>query len=272
MSEKGFPGSEQENGCMREPVCIHTKKIYDSCKDKDCIEDLRFYPTQNAQAIIDRAVSVRAGKAELLYVSIDVEPVGFHRGFYTVDIRYFYRVTVEAFVGAVRPVEVTGLCIFDKRVILFGGEGSAKIFSSKLVIDGLDERKIQRSNLPVAYVEAVDPIVLGVKLVDVCDCRPCCDCDASEVPACICDCFGCDLSFGNENKRILVTLGQFSIIRLERDSQLLIPVHDYCLPEKDCSATGGEEEDPCEVFRSVQFPVNEFFPAGNSDGSKNGCC
>ena len=271
MPEKGCLGSTQENTCVRDSVCIHTKKIYDSCKDEDCIEDLRFYPTQNAQAVIDRAVSVRAGKAELLYVSIDVEPIGFNKGFYTVDIRYFYRVTVEAFVGAVRPADVSGLCIFDKRVILFGGEGSAKIFSSKLVIDGLDERKIQRNNLPIAYIEAVDPIVLGVKLVDVCDCRPGCDCDASEVPACICDCFGCDLSFGSENKRILITLGQFSIVRLERDSQLLIPVYDYCLPEKDCSASSGAEEDPCEVFRSVQFPVNEFFPKESHAKNKN-CC
>lgn len=267
MPEKTFPGPVRGDACIREAVCIHTKKIYDSCKDKDCIEDLRFYPTQNSQSVIDRALSVRAGKAELLYVAINVEPVGFNRGFYTVDVRYFYRVTAEAFIGAVRPVEVTGLCIFDKRVLLFGGEGSAKIFSSKLVVDGIDEQKMQKSNLPVAYVEAVDPIVLGVKLVDVCDCRPCCDCDVADVPPCICACFGCDLSFGNECKRILVTLGQFSIIRLERDSQLLIPVYDYCLPEKDCSATSGDEDDPCEVFRSVKFPVNEFFPS-----SETNCC
>ncbi len=28
-----------------EAVCIHTRKIYDSCRDKDCVEDLRVYPT-----------------------------------------------------------------------------------------------------------------------------------------------------------------------------------------------------------------------------------
>ena len=59
--------------------------------------------------------------------------------------------------------------------------------------------------------------------------------------------------------RIYVTLGQFSIIRLERDSQLLMPVYDYCMPEKECTC-GGCEDDPCEIFRHVKFPVNEFFP------------
>ena len=65
MPEKVMPGPVQDTACIREAVCIHTKKIYDSCKDKDCIEDLRFYPTQNCQAVIDRAISIKAGKAEL---------------------------------------------------------------------------------------------------------------------------------------------------------------------------------------------------------------
>lgn len=84
-------------------MCIHTKKIFDSCKDKDCIEDIRVYPTRSSQAVIDRAQSVKAGTAELLYAYIDVEPINFNRGFYTVDVRYFYRITADAFVGAARP-------------------------------------------------------------------------------------------------------------------------------------------------------------------------
>ena len=269
-----MPGPVQDTACIREAVCIHTKKIYDSCKDKDCIEDLRFYPTQCSQAAIDRAVSIKAGSAELLYVYIDVEPVSFHRGFYTVDVRYFYKVTADAFVGAARPVEVSGLCVFDKRVILFGSEGSAKVFSSELSVDALDEQNLRKSNLPTAVVEVVDPIVLNMKLVDVCECHHC-DCPLSDVPPCICSCFNSELCFGGDGKRIYVTLGQFSIIRLERDSQLLMPVYDYCMPDKEC-ACGGNEEDPCEIFRHVKFPVNEFFPpngpAPDNCHELKGCC
>ena len=164
MPEKVVPGPVQDNACIREAVCIHTKKIFDSCRDKDCIEDLRFYPTQNSQSAIERAISIKPGTAELLYVYIDVEPVGFNRGFYTVDVRYFYRVTADAFVGAARPVEICGLCVFDKRVILFGSEGNAKIFSSEACFGSLDEQNMRKSNLPTAVVEAVDPIVLSMKL------------------------------------------------------------------------------------------------------------
>ena len=38
---------------------------------------------------------------------------------------------------------------------------------------------------------------------------------------------------------------------------MMIPVYDYCLPDKECVAT---TDDPCELFRKIKFPVNEFFP------------
>ena len=267
MPEKVMPGPVQDTACIREAVCIHTKKIYDSCKDKDCIEDLRFYPTQNCQAVIDRAISIKAGKAELLYVYIDVEPIGFNRGFYTVDVRYYYRVTADAFIGAARPVEVCGLCVFDKRVILFGSEGSAKIFSSDTVLDDLDIPGCRRSNLPTAVVEAVDPIVLDARAED--RCKPCrCDCGLTEIPAFIAQSFDQPLLFDdNGGRRYYVTLGQFSLVRLERDTQLLIPVYDYCIPQTECS--GGDQEDPCGLFRSVAFPVNEFFPPNTVEMPKD---
>lgn len=155
MAELIEPGPICDTAGIREAVCIHTRKIYDSCRDKDCVEDLRLYPTASSQAVIDRAISLKAGKAELLYAYIDVEPMGFHRGFYTVDVRYFYRVTADAFVGASRPVSVCGLAVFDKRAILFGSEGSAKVFSSNASMGSLDTQALENSNLPVAVVETV---------------------------------------------------------------------------------------------------------------------
>ena len=116
--------------------------------------------------------------------------------------------------------------------------------------------------------EAVDPIILNMKLVDVCQCRPC-DCSLTEIPQAILDCFGDSLTQGGDVHRLYVTLGQFSIIRLERDTQLLMPVYDYCMPEKECDCGSDcSQEDPCEVFRQVKFPVDEFFPP-NSSCSRN---
>ncbi len=274
MAEKVMPGPVQDTACIREAVCIHTKKIFDSCRDKDCLEDLRFYPTQSSKAVLDRALSVKPGSAELLDVYIDVAPVGFNRGFYTVDVRYFYRVTADAFVGAARPICVSGLVVFDKRVILFGSESGAKVFSSDSACDD-DEACLGKGNLPTAVVEAVDPIILNMKLVDNCECA-CCESEPREVPAGVCACFGGELSFTGEGKRVYVTLGQFSIIRLERDTQLLVPMYDYCLPEKECPC-GNCDDDPCEIFRQVKFPVDEFFPPNSLQSAEGyrelrGCC
>ncbi|MCI9402617.1 MAG: hypothetical protein HFF04_02955 [Oscillospiraceae bacterium] len=276
MPEKVMPGPVSDAAGIREAVCVHTRKIMDACRDKDCIEDLRVYLTQSSQVALERASCVKAGQAELLFASSCVEPIHFNRGFYTVDVRYFYRITADAFVGAARPVEISGLAVFDKRVILFGSEGSSKSFSSDMTLDCSD---LPQGNQPVAHIEAVDPLVLGMKLVDPCDCgcNCCtCECELSDVPACICSCFGSDLDFSAEGKRLYVSLGQFSLIRLERDTQLLIPAYDYCVPEKECACDGPCEEDPCELFRHVKFPVNEFFPPNqlpNADGGTScGCC
>ena len=261
MAEFIEPGPVTDTAGIREAVCIHTRKIFDSCRDKDCVEDLRLYPTQSSQAAIDRAISLKAGQAELLYAYIDVEPVGFNRGFYTVDVRYFYRITADAFVGTARPVAISGLAVFDKRAILFGSEGNAKVFSSKTAMNGLDHQNMSRSNLPTAVVESVDPLILSLKLVDSCECRINDYCDGADIPASIASFFDEPLSFSGEGKRVYVTLGQFSIIRLERDSQLLIPAYDYCMPTKECPGSCNPVvEDPCAIFRKVQFPIDEFFP------------
>lgn len=61
MPEKVMPGPVEGCGSIREAVCIHTRKIYDSCRDKDCIEDLRFYPKLECVDAINRALSVKGG-------------------------------------------------------------------------------------------------------------------------------------------------------------------------------------------------------------------
>lgn len=256
MADRILPGAIPEGINCREAVCIHTNKIYDSCKDKDCIEDLRLYPTVQSQAYIENAVSVRARTAKLLYAAVDVDEVTFNRGYYTVDIRYFYKITGDAFLLSAPPATIEGLAVFDKRVILFGSEGRARVFTSDAQLCAQNGKSVRRSSMPKAVVEAVDPIVLNMKIVEVCDCLPgdcCCD-----VPAFISESFSSDLALDAMGKRVYVTLGQFTIVRLERDSQLLIPVFDYCMPDKECISGG--DDDPCALFSRINFPVDEFFP------------
>ncbi|MBQ5840560.1 MAG: hypothetical protein IIW40_01245, partial [Clostridia bacterium] len=77
---KVLPGPLSGCESPKHAVCISAKQVYDSCRDKDCLEDLRVYPTACSQAVLDRAISVRARDCEILCCYIDVEDVPFNNG------------------------------------------------------------------------------------------------------------------------------------------------------------------------------------------------
>ncbi len=281
MADKVTAGPISSANGVREAVCIHTKKIFSSCKDKDCIEDLTFYPTASAQSVIDASQSIRGGRVELLYTGVDVEPVSFNRGFFTVDMRFFYRVILQAVNNGLRATEIEGLATFDKRVMLFGGESRAKVYSSVPAALAPDLPLDLTADLPTAVVESVDPLLLCARIFDrsCSNCPNTCAVPLSGVPAGIAAAFDEPLLLEPQTKQVCISIGQFSIVRLERDTQLLIPVFDYCIPSGSCQTVGSIScnscDDPCELFESVSFPVDDFFPAGiaaESDADSSCCC
>ena len=239
-------------------VCIQTDQIYDSCREKDCLEDLHVMFCRSDQELINRAINVKCRNSEVLWVFSDVEAVPFNQGFFTVDIKYFFRITLDVFTGISTPVQVDGLATFDKKVILFGSEGTAKIFSSQFRPNAADQQLLRKSNLPKAVVEVVDPICLSARLIEPCDSgRFGGEGDVGSIPEFVCDCFGGDEFVSPRgNKSVFVSLGIFTIVKLERKSQLLIPAFDFCIPQKECvSAT---ESNPCELFEKIKFPFDDL--------------
>ena len=268
----------QNKGCNpKDSVCIHTDKIYDACKDKDCIVDARVYLTSVGQELVDRAINIKVRKAEIIWIYTDVEEVPFNRGYFTVDLKYFFKVYLDVFTGVGRPVTVEGLATFDKKVILFGSEGKAKIFSSTFRPNEQDILHSVRNNAPKAIVEVVEPIALSAKVVERNKCNCCCAIDCSSIPSEICCCFEDSLIGEERDKNVFVTLGLFSIIKLERNVQLLIPAYDFCVPNKEC--VGATEDNPCDLFDNICFPLDEFFPpaclpndnCGDNGGNDCGC-
>ena len=255
---------------LRQAMSIHTRKITDSCRDKDCIEDLRVYLTRASQSILDTASSVRVRCADLLYAYIDVEPVAFDRNHYCIDVTFYYRILADAIVGSSRPAALCGLAVFTKRAVLCGEDSRAHIFTSDTRIDSPDGASVSSANRPTAVVEVLDPMVLSSKVTEICECSQ--QEVAARIPACVQGMFDDELVLCAERRRLLVTLGQFSIIRLERDAQLIVPVMDYSFPTKDCCDTPGCcAEDPCEMFSRIPFPTQQFAPRG-CDGQNDGNC
>ncbi|WRS27725.1 hypothetical protein U6B65_00950 [Oscillospiraceae bacterium MB08-C2-2] len=257
-------GESSQSNTFKEAVCVEVNKIFDSCSDKDCLEDLQMYFTAEDQAVIDRSNLIKCRSAEVMDVYINVESIPFNRGFYAVDLTFFFRVNFSAQTSPIsNSVNVRGLAVYTKRVILFGSEGGVKSFCSGA--QRIPYSEGFGSNMPIACVKTVAPITLGSR---VCEYAPAyCD-GLGSIPADIAAAFDGPIITqpGEDHKVVLVTLGVFTIVTLERSVQLLIPAYDYSVPEKDCTPSISTD-DPCEIFRKVKFPVEEFFPE-----SLNGSC
>ena len=235
-------------------------------------EDLRVYLTTGSQAILDTASGAKVRSADLLYTYIDVEPVAFDRNHYCIDVTFYYRVLADATVGTCRPASLYGLAVFSKRAVLCGEDGGTHIFTSDTRIGCGDGISRYSANLPTAVVEVLDPMVLASKVKNVCEC-PCHEPATAQIPAYIREMFDDELVISGDQRRLFVTRGQFSIIRLERDAQLVVPVLDYSIPTKECCDAPGCSEDPCEMFSRIPFPEARFAPRNcDREGGCDGCC
>ena len=267
MSEQCCNSLRCDPGDLKQAMSVHTRKITDSCRDKDCIEDLRVYLTTGSQTILDGCASVRVRSAELLYTYIDVEPVAFDAHHFCIDITFYYKILADATTGTGRPSCLYGLAVFSKRAVLCGEESRAHVYRSDTVLGGADGLTRLQANLPTAVVEVLDPMILSSCVKDVCDCS--CGEIVCQIPAAIRGMFDEELVLSGDRRRLFVTLGQFSIVRLERDAQLIVPVLDYSIPEKECCDNPGGAEDPCEMFSRIPFPTEQFSPRGCD--SQDGC-
>ena len=250
---------------IRQCMSIHTRKTTDSCRDKDCIEDLRVYLTTNSQAVLDSAANARVRCAELITTYIDVEPVAFDRNHYCIDLTFYYRILADAVVSGSRPTTLQGLAVFSKRAVLCGEDSRAHIYHSNTRLGRFDGPSMLFANVPTAVVEVLDPMVLSSKVKEMGSCS--CEAVGMQIPESIRDLFEDPLVLSSGQRQLLVTLGQLSIIRLERDAQLVVPVLDYAIPCKECCDNPGGSEDPCEMFSRIPFPAQEFSPTGCDDNN-----
>lgn len=250
---------------LQQAMSIHTRKITDSCRDKDCIEDLRVYLTRGSQCALDNVSGARVRCAELLHTDIEVEPVAFDRNHYCIDVTFYYQILADAIAENCRPTTLYGLAVFTKRAVLCGEDSRAHIFRSDTRLGECDGKTRRSANRPTAVVEVLDPMVLSSRVKEACECSAS---DVIQIPGYIRSMFDEDLVSPGDQRRLFVTLGQFSIIRLERDAQLIVPVLDYSIPTKECcDAVGGCAEDPCELFSRIPFPTQQFTPTGCDSGN-----
>ena len=257
----------------KESVCIDTYRVLDSCRDKDCFENVRVYLTEFGQEIINHTDNIRSKCAHIIKTCISVDPVQFNRGFYQVTIRFYVKITFEACVNMCRAQEFDGIAVVEKKVVLYGSEGCVSIYRSGINDDFCcnDDSVNFYTNMPIATVEVAAPVVLNTKVCEPSRCTfvPCCVCACDCIPENVCACVGGNVCDDNEH-HLYASLGFFSIVRIERPAQYLVNVAEYCIPDKECVC--GEDDDPCSIFKNMAFPINEFYPPSlASNHSDCGC-
>ena len=259
--KKGMMNMADTKCGQRDMVCVDTYRVLDSCRDKDCFEDVRVFLTAPGADVLSRAGAVRAKSAKVVWACIDIDSVPFNRGFCQLLIRIYCRIAAEVCLGQGGSQEIEGIAAVEKKVILYGGEGNVNVFKSELSNAGFcscgGKPTTAGNTLPIAVLEVVDPIVLDPKVTEAP--RPSC-CTADEIPERVRAFVSGPLSDGP--CALLVSLGFFSVVRIERPAQYLVNAVEYTVPEKECAAP--IVEDACSLFRQMAFPVSEFSPSSQT--------
>ena len=257
MAENNLQQNNDRNR-IKEAVCICAERVYDSCCDRDCLEDLRCYFTEETQALVDAATSVKITGSKVLNVSIDVEPISFNKGYYSCDLTFTFLNDLELYTTPNDvPTRVSGISTFTKKVILYGSEGNVKVFSSDNTAQtsGSEIALGENANNPKCVLQCVDPVALSARLGEATATYQ----NIYYIPKAVTDYLGAPVVTEPraENAAVYVTLGLFTIVQLIRDVQMLIPVYDFYIPEKQCD---DNIDTPCDVFRKIDFPTGDFFP------------
>ena len=260
----------------KETVCIDTYRVLDSCRDRDCFRDTKCFLTPYGQEIIERTDSVRTKYAKVVSAFIDVDQVPFNCGFYQLSSKIYVKLICEACLGPGNIQDFEALCVLEKKVCLYGGEGSVSVFKSQcgcssFCPDPSDDSCSAGSTMPVAVIETVDPVILDTKVREAhhpCSCCTCC----RDIPSSVSRCMGGDLVDSDRPKNLTVSVGLFSVVRIERPAQLLVNAAEYNVPEKQC--VEATDDDPCAVFNGIPFPEKEFNSSvcrPQARGGKCGC-
>jgi len=189
------------------------------------------------------AVSVDRLRIKKIMI-VEKEPNSFRRGFWDVDLKYVfeYRLIFREADGCIIG-SVKANSIFNKKISLFGSEGSDLFMSTDLFNTHHESTAINAD--PFISVES-KAVALDAEIKY---CHNHCSFPPNNV--------GNDNSQTSSSREVEVTIGIFSIIKLFRIVDLSVQSRGFAIPE-ECEETC--TVDPCEYFDNLAFPMDIFAP------------
>lgn len=244
----GDVGAGLDPGRLREE-CIIAAKVYDSCREQDCLRCDDLGPARAAEEscldgvqynecdIINPprcADSVEIDRLRIKKVIItDKRPCEFRRGFWDITIKYVFEYTLifrdanGCVIGCIKAFSIA-----VKKVSLFGSMGNDLVLATDLLKYNCDN--VMFDGEPFVWVEA-KAVALEAEI-----CYRRCPCDS-------------DPGHGYIN----VTIGLFAIVKIYRIVNLTVQSRGFCIPP-ECEEISPIE--PCDFFDNLDFPMDIFAP------------
>jgi hypothetical protein len=221
---------------------------------------VQVFLTGYGNEIIERTGNIRVKNSCIAWSNIAVDPIAFNRGFYSVNTRLYIRMTFEGCLAPGRIQEFDGIAVLDKNVILYGGESNLNVFKSNGTngfCEAPTELCCSEGTVPTAVVEVVDPIILNAKVMEKRHDHPmpCCCCTCGDIPEGVIRNINGTLT-DDGGRYLAVSIGIFSVVRIVRPAQFIVQATEYTVPDKECLSHS--EESPCDIFRCMAFPTQEF--------------
>jgi len=234
--------------------CIIAMKVYDSCRQQDCLTAAQMGPARAAECgcigdqhfkegdVInppDNAAAVTIDRMKVKRIIIvEKEPNPFKNGYWDIDLKYVfeYRLTFREADGTLIG-SIKANSIFNKKVTLFGSIGTDIVIASDLFchMSG-DSKTIDADPFILAEARA---IALSAELRYT---RRRGNAEEDVAPS------------PNE---VDVTIGLFTIIKLFRLVQLSVESRGFCIPP-ECDEVS--PLNPCDFFDNLDFPMDIFAP------------
>lgn len=258
--------------------CIIAFKVYDSCRQQDCLDSNLIGPARaacttqacgnnitageiinppdNAAAVVMKNVTVEK------VIVVSKEPSPFKLGYWDIDLKYVISYTLDfKNVNGDTICSVPARSLFNKMVTLFGSLTTGSNISTD-ILNG-ESHSIDLQNGPFVLIESK-----AVGLRSELRLNNCCNNPKDQIDA------------------VFVTIGLFTIVKLYRLVNLTVESKGFCIPE-ECDDVGAETT-PCEFFEGLDFPMDVFAPpqkrefeagiSGNipatqrNNGNNHDCC
>ncbi len=258
MDELNFTNNRAVNAGNRpnglKDECIIAFKVYDSCRQQDCLTSDIIGParaastatatagTGNCEFTVGEIITPPSDAAAVTISNLTVSdvivvsktPNTFRPGYWDIDLKYVFSYTISfRNINGEVNCTVNAQSVYNKPVTLFGSVATDTSLATDLLNGSSGGEETTLSGAPFVLVES-KAVALKAELgYDSC----CCD--------------------STDPTQVNVTIGLFTIIKLYRLVNLVVESKGFCVPEK-CTDTGAI--DPCDYFENLDFPLDIFDP------------